>query len=138
MNYMKWKETIKSVVLFLLIISMVLIYGLNWVYRLDREDLMRGKTWVTGFAHFFGIIQNVDQTALSVEVSPAAFPIKIAARSEKGLVLPTVRPGSGHKPVSTNDTRSLTRTLESVQETSITDETEYKKALQNQMVYFGL
>ncbi|GEM_PF-6721218 len=133
---MKWKETAKSIVLFLLIVSMVLIYGFNWVYRLDREEIMRGKTWVAGFARFFGIIQNIDQTALGVEVTPAAYPLKMAARSEAGLSFVQY---DRESVMGLYDRIAplLSAALEAPQEAGLAEEAEYKGALSGRMVYLG-
>ncbi|MCX7614276.1 MAG: hypothetical protein N2Z65_00805 [Clostridiales bacterium] len=136
MIYKKWKEAVKTVILILLILSIIFIYQLNWVYRLDRDELMHKQSWVSGFAQFFGIIQKIDQSALSMEVKPAVYPMKVAARNQRGLYS-ILYNQDAVMDFYKKTVPVFTRVLESAQQIKKTDETEYKKALQGKMIYFG-
>ncbi|MDP4109609.1 MAG: hypothetical protein Q8878_06225, partial [Bacillota bacterium] len=133
---MKWKEPLKSVILVLLIFLSLFIYTFNWVYRMDRGQLARGTGFATRFAYFFGITRNVDQSALSMEVTPAAVPLRAAARVDGGL-FGVLYDQKGTEDFYERIKPVLSEALENSPSAGQADAKEYKKALSGTMAYLG-
>ncbi len=76
----KVREAGKNIILIILILLMVLLYFLNWITRMNREQILNSSTWIQNAAMRFGIIQPMDTVVRKIDIQNAAFPLSVAAR----------------------------------------------------------